>query len=103
MSQIIEIDTEKLNSAISKQKEINQKILELFQNIQTNTNNLKDSWSTRTSEAVFKDFDKAYDIFESINVCNNNYTKFLEDVVIKNYTATDINIGNVVDTKIAVK
>jgi len=103
MNKNIDIDTEKLQLAINKQRIISEKMSQLFEKIQLNNEKLKDSWVTKSSSIVFEDFNNLYKVFESINNTNSYYSNFLENIVSSNYIFADNTIDKNIDSRISVE
>lgn len=103
MNKEIDINTEKLQAVISKQKLIGEKMSLLFEKIRLNNEILKDFWNTKSSSIVFEDFNELYKVFEKINNTNSYYSDFLENIVSSNYVFADCTINKSVDSKIVVE
>jgi len=103
MNKKIDINTDEMNKIIERQRSVNERMMNLFKKIKDNTEGLKDSWDTKTSAAVFEDFNNIYKLFDGINNSNDSYTKFLENVVATNYSNTDKNISSVIDKEISIQ
>lgn len=98
----LDIDTEQLQEKISRLKEINKTLEEIFKQIKDNTENLKDYWDTQASESVFTSFQEFYNTLESVKNNLEADVKFLENKVNPSYIAEENRINKVIDEKIAI-
>ena len=81
MNESINLKKETLVAQINKMKKINKDIETILDSMKKNTNELKDLWSSKTADNVFKEFENEYKIFESIKEQNVENIKFLDSVV----------------------
>lgn len=102
MSSIEKIDTNKMKEIVLEQKKINKEMCDLFIKIKNNGNSLKDYWDTRASKVVYDDLEQLYNTFDKVLSCNDEYTKFLENITISGYENTENNINNTIDNNIAI-
>ena len=93
MNEKININTEKLNVQVDKMKKINQNIESILDEMKKNIIELKDSWSSKTSNIVFEDFEREYKNYEAIKKQNTEDIMFLENVIAK-YSQMDDSIKN---------
>jgi uncharacterized protein YukE len=97
----IGIDTEKLNAQIEKLEQTKTKLDTLFQNVKTDTNNLKDSWDSKTSEVVYNEFDRFGRASEAYSNDIQKMIDYLRNVVNKGYIEYETNLNKLIDTNIA--
>lgn len=81
MNEFINLKKENLVAQINKMKKINKDIETILDSMKKNTNELKDLWSSKTADNVFKEFENEYKIFESIKEQNVKNIDFLDSVV----------------------
>lgn len=98
----MQIDSEALNAEITKLEAITLEMQDLLSRIQSDTDSLKDCWSTRTSEGVYNDFNMFYKLLENAKATNEQDSKFLKNVVSSNYVSFENKTNTLVDDNIAI-
>ena len=96
----IEIDTSKLETEINKIIITNNLLKKLLEELQSDTNFLKDYWQTDVSESVYTSFEQFYKDYQKTIENIEGDISFLEKIVNKSYEIEDSNISKAVDEKL---
>ena len=101
MSMTVGIDTEKLNAQISKLESTKKDLESLFQNVEKDTNNLKEDWESNGSEKVYEEFNRfnlaSKDYIADLGV----YIDYLKNVVNQSYIDYENKENELIDENIA--
>lgn len=75
------IDTDELAAQVEKLKKERDLLNDYLEQIEKNTNILKDHWDTKTSESVFYNFEDMYKGFNEFVGNLNSDIEFLEKII----------------------
>ena len=96
----IEIDTSKLETEINKIIRTKNLLKRLLEEIQNDTDSLKNYWQTSVSESVYASFEEFYKDYQNTIENLEGDIAFLEKIVSKSYEIEDTNISKAVDEKL---
>lgn len=96
----ININTEELNSNIERLKLKNEKVKEIFSNIEQRINQSQDYWQSSTSELILEEFRMLYSEFSKIKASNDKYINFLQNIVSTDYTNKEDSLNKLIDSNI---
>lgn len=97
----IDIDVETLKTQLEKLKNVEKNLEEIFLNVVSKNDSLKDYWSTKTSESVFGNFEEFKKTLEKTKTNFLNDIKFLQNVI-DAYEKEEDTINNLVNSNIAI-
>ena len=97
----IGIDTEKLNAQIDKLQRTRNNLEATFQNINKETNDMKDYYESKTSTVVYDEFDRfskaATDYIDDLD----SYITYLKTVVNQSYIDYEDKENQLIDDNLA--
>lgn len=96
----ININTEELNANIEMLKLKNEKVKEIFSNIEQRMNQSQDYWQSSTSELIMEEFRMLYSEFSKIKESNDKYISFLQNIVSTDYINKEDSLNDIIDNNI---
>jgi uncharacterized protein YukE len=97
----IGIDTEKLNAQIDKLEKTKNEIKNSFQTINTETNAMKESYDSKTSEVIYTEFDRFNKAAEDYIDDLDAYINYLKMAVNQSYIDYEDKENKLIDENIA--
>ena len=98
----VKINSELLDVEIANLESVGKDIESLISRIRSENENLKEYWSTRTSDGVFTDFNIFYNILDGVKETNDQDIGFLKNVVSSNYVNYEEKTDTLVDDNISI-
>ena len=96
----IGIDTEKLNAQIDKLEKTKNNLKNSFQQITAETNAMKESYDSKTSEIVYEEFDRFNRASEDYIDDLDSYINYLKTVVKQSYIDYEDKENALIDDKL---